>query len=191
MVASSYCGDASAGRHIDCPEQFLCIVAIRLCAILKEIFLNSCPFALAMVSTFIHVLYGIMAALLLDFNPLLFIILTNLPDIDIIPDFFRTDYKYHRFLTHNIFVLIIASIIGAVFHSFWLVFAAVGLHLLLDLFNCGIGLFWPFSKKAYTLTPRFCHKGKPLWHYFFYEGYPLFTIVSLALFAVFLLAFFW
>jgi len=144
-----------------------------------------------MVSTLIHTTYGIILALLFDFNPLLFIIFTNLPDIDIVPDILQKKVKHHRFLTHNIFALIIASLIGVLFNSFWLVFAAVALHLLFDLFNCGIGLFWPLSKREYTLTKKFCHKGKPLWYYLFYEGYLFFTIVSLVLFAVFLLVFFW
>ena len=144
-----------------------------------------------MVSTLIHALSGTVVALAFDFPLGAFIILTNLPDIDEIPDIFlrATGLIYHRKAAHNLFALAIFAAIGAFFDP-WLVLAAAGLHLALDLFHGGIAPFWPLSGKLYYLTD-FGVKGKPFWYYLIYEGSPLFTIISLVLFAAFLLAFFW
>ena len=58
--------------------------------------------------------------------------------------------------------------IGAFFDP-WLVLAAAGLHLALDLFHGGIAPFWPLSGKLYYLTD-FGVKGKPFWYYLINEG---------------------
>jgi len=63
------------------------------------------------------------------------------------------------------------------------------LHFILDFFNGGFAAFWPLSKKEYAAPFSRCIRGMPVWYYLFYEGYPLFTLISVVLFAAFLIIF--
>lgn len=137
-----------------------------------------------------HIIYGTMVALTLKLNLPLFLIFTNLPDLDGITDIFTKKLDYHRYALHNIFSFFLMLIIGSFFFSFKLIFFALTLHYFLDLINTyGIALFYPFSRKRYRILKIGKYHGNLLKHVF-YEGSPFFTIISLIIFIIFLLFYF-
>src|SRR3989344_5736218 len=99
-----------------------------------------------MVSTLMHIIYGIMVALIFKFNLPLFLIFTNLPDLDGIVDVLRNKLDYHKYFFHNIFFFLTILIIGSIFFSFKLIFIALLLHFFLDIIDTKKGLFYPLYK---------------------------------------------
>lgn len=141
-----------------------------------------------MVSTLTHVLYGIIVALIFKLNLPLFLIFTNLPDLDGIIDIFTNKLKYHKFMLHNIFAFFLILMIGSIFFNFKLIFIALTLHFVLDTFDSYNVLFFPFSKKKigfFMITKKY-----PMWLYIFYDGNIYFSIISLIIFIIFLLFYF-
>ena len=100
-------------------------------------------------------------------NVLLCAVLANLPDIDFLPGFFSGNPNmYHHHQLHSLgFAALLGMLGGAMlwlrhrrfWPYFWLVFAAVGSHLVLDLLTQdfsdphGMMLFWPLSSGFYDL----------------------------------------
>ncbi len=134
-----------------------------------------------------HILYGTMVALTFKLNLPLFLIFTNLPDLDALLDVLTDNIKYHTYLFHNILSSIFLLIIGSIFFSFKLVFIALFLHYLLDIAYKREWLY-PFSKKKFGFVTF--KKKYPFWVYLFYDGNIYFTIISLIIFILFLLFYF-
>lgn len=98
-------------------------------------------------------------------NAFVFAVLANLPDVDFLPGFLAGNPNmYHHHQTHSLgFAAAMAMLGGAImwlaqrrfWPCFWLVFAAVSSHLVLDLLTqdfsepYGMMLLWPLSSEFY------------------------------------------
>ena len=141
-----------------------------------------------MVSTLMHIIYGTMVALTLKLNLPLFLIFTNLPDLDGVLDVLNNKLKYHAYLFHNFFFYVLIIIIGSTFFSFKLVFLALALHFFLDFFDGKKKYFFPLSHRrfGYELLKKKKDLSR-LWLFLVYEQNIYFTIISLIIFIIFLL----
>lgn len=99
-----------------------------------------------------HAGTALIIAWLFNLDPLLVLIGSVLPDIDMILILFKTPWeKAHRKITHSLLFLLPFIILSLINPFFIPILIGLITHFITDLDHWGIPLFYPFNKKDYSI----------------------------------------